>query len=116
YGLETPGEGVKVAQHMTGAVLADPSVRTFEPSAARTADVVAYVEEWLPGLDPTPHHAATCLYTTTPSHDFVLRRDGDVVHVSPCSGHGFKFAPEIGRLAAGLALGEPLSPELAARF
>jgi sarcosine oxidase len=31
----------------------------------------------------------------------------DVVVVSCCSGHGFKFAPEIGRLAADLAMGEP---------
>jgi sarcosine oxidase len=26
---------------------------------------------------------------------------------SPCSGHGFKFTPEIGRLVAGLAMGAP---------
>ena len=105
YGLETPGEGIKVAQHMVGPVV-DPDTRTFDIDDAKTDAVVRYVEEWLPGLDPTPHHQVTCLYTTTPDHHFVLRRDGDVVHVSPCSGHGFKFAPEIGRLAADLALAQ----------
>jgi len=115
YGLETPGEGVKVAEHHVGRVV-DARTRTHELDPVRTAPVVAYVEEWLPGLDPTPVHQATCLYTSTADEDFVLRRDGDVVHVSPCSGHGFKFAPEIGRLAAGLALGEPLPNELRRRF
>ncbi len=31
----------------------------------------------------------------------------EVIIASPCSGHGFKFAPAIGELLAGLALGEP---------
>ena len=115
YGLDTPGEGVKVAEHLVGDVV-DPDRRSFDLDPVRRAAAVRYVEEWLPGLDPTPGNEATCLYTTTVDQDFVLRRDGDVVHVSPCSGHGFKFAPEIGRLAAGLALGEPLPPDLAARF
>ena len=42
----------------------------------------------------------------TPTEDFVLERRGDVVVVSCCSGHGFKFTPEIGRRAAMLAAGQ----------
>ena len=104
YGLPTPGEGVKVAEHHLGPVV-DPDTRTFDLDDAGIDRVVDYVRAWLPGLDPTPVHPATCLYTSTPNEDFVLDRVGDVVVVSPCSGHGFKFAPEIGRLAADLALG-----------
>jgi sarcosine oxidase len=106
YGLETPGEGVKVALHHVGAEV-DPDTRTFEIDDEYRARVIDYVERWFPGLEPTPVFPATCLYTNTPNEDFLLDRIGDVVIVSPCSGHGFKFAPEIGRLAADLAMGEP---------
>lgn len=106
YGLETPGEGVKVAEHHIGAEV-DPDTRGFDLDDAYVARMVAYVEQWFPGLDPTPVFPTTCLYTNTPNEDFLLDRVGDVVIVSPCSGHGFKFAPEIGRLAADLVMGEP---------
>lgn len=106
YGLETPGEGVKVAEHHTGPVVADPDARPpADPAAARR--VSAYVERFLPGLVPEPVTATTCLYTTTATEDFVLDRVGPVIVASPCSGHGFKFAPEIGRLLADMAMGGP---------
>lgn len=110
YGLATPGEGVKVAEHHVGAVV-DPDTRDFALDPVARDRIVEYVERWLPGLDPTPQHETTCLYTNTPNEDFVLDRVGDVVIVSACSGHGFKFAPEIGRLAAALALGGPVEHE-----
>lgn len=106
YGLETPGEGVKVAMHHVGAVV-DPDTRGFDLDDRYVAEVVSYVERWFPGLEPTPVFPTTCLYTNTENEDFLLDRVGDVVIVSPCSGHGFKFAPEIGRLAADLAMGAP---------
>jgi sarcosine oxidase len=49
----------------------------------------------------------TCLYTETPSEDFLLDRIGDLVVCSPCSGHGAKFAPLIGELTADLVTGAP---------
>lgn len=110
YGLETPGEGVKVAEHHIGAVV-DPDRRGFDLDPAYVERMVAYVERWFPGLEPTPVFPTTCLYTNTPNEDFLLDRVGDIVIVSPCSGHGFKFAPEIGRLAADLVLGEPPAHE-----
>jgi sarcosine oxidase len=61
------------------------------------------VADWFPGLDPTPVHTAECLYTTTPDESFVLDRVGPIVLGSACSGHGFKFAPLIGRQLADLA-------------
>ena len=104
YGLATPGEGVKVAEHHTGPVV-DPDARSFEPDQAGIERVRRYAAEWLPGLEPEPASVTTCLYTTTPTEDFVVDRVGPVVVASPCSGHGFKFTPEIGRLLADLATG-----------
>lgn len=103
YGLMTPGEGMKVAEHHAGAVV-DPDQRTGVIDPAARARVVEYVHKRLPGLDPAPHHEATCLYTTTPDESFVVGRQGPLIIGSPCSGHGFKFAPLIGRRLAELAL------------
>lgn len=72
-----------------------------------------YVSARLPGLHPDPVVEATCLCTTTPNDDFLLDRVRPVVLVSPCSGHGAKFAPLVGAMAADLALGTAETP---ARF
>jgi sarcosine oxidase len=102
YGLETPGEGVKVAEHHAGAAV-DPDARSFEIDAIGAERVRDYVRTWLPGLAPEPVTATTCLYTTTPTQDFHITREGPLVIVSACSGHGFKFTPLIGKMAAELA-------------
>lgn len=50
-----------------------------------------------------------CLYTTTPSMDFVIDRlpeDPRVIVAGGFSGHGFKFAPAIGRHVSALLLDE----------
>lgn len=105
YGLETPGEGVKVAEHHTGPIV-DPDTRTFDIDPAGAQRVRDYVTTWLPGLDPTPVSSTTCLYTTTPTEDFHVTREGPVVIVSACSGHGFKFTPLVGKMAAELVSGK----------
>ncbi|MFE9643320.1 FAD-dependent oxidoreductase [Streptomyces sp. NPDC006365] len=109
YGLPSGSDGgplpaVKVAEHDRGTPttartrdgIVDPSSRT------RVSD---FVRDRLPGLEPDPVAEATCLYTTTPDEDFVLDRHGPLVIVSPCSGHGAKFAPLMGAMAADLATG-----------
>jgi sarcosine oxidase len=109
FGLPSGTDGgrapaLKVAQHDGGTPTTATDRSGVVDPAARDR-IVSHVERWLPGLDPTPVAEATCLYTTTPSEDFVLDRVGPVVVVSPCSGHGAKFAPLIGVMAAELALG-----------
>ena len=101
YGLFGDGDGMKVAEHHAGPVV-DPD--TAGTPAAEVADhVAAYVRDWFPGLDPEPRHLATCLYTSTADEAFVIDRQGPVVIGSPCSGHGFKFTPLIGRMLADRA-------------
>ena len=55
--------------------------------------------------DPKPLGAETCVYTTTADESFVLERHGRIVVGSPCSGHGFKFAPAVAERLAALASG-----------
>ena len=100
----TAADDRKIARHDQGTVTTGvPLDRSLDPSAS--AELIEYVRRWLPGLDPTPRNEATCLYTSTPSDDFLLDRVGPLVICSACSGHGAKFAPLIGELAADLAVG-----------
>jgi sarcosine oxidase len=95
------GDDRKIAEHRHGTPTT-AARRSGEIDPASLARVVEYVKRWLPGLDPAPGREATCLYTSTPSEDFVLDRVGALVICSACSGHGAKFAPLIGELAAEL--------------
>jgi sarcosine oxidase len=109
YGLWTPGQGVKVGEHHTGAVTTGDD-RDFVVDPVRLARVEAYVAHWLPGLLPRATSAETCLYTTTPTEDFVIDRVGEVVFAAGFSGHGFKFTPLVGSYLADLVQGTGTPP------
>lgn len=94
----------KLGQH-DGGVACTADTRTGEVNPQARQWAVEYVKRWLPGLSPEPRTEATCLYTETPTEDFILDRVGSVVVCSPCSGHGAKFAPLIGELVADLVQG-----------
>ena len=103
YALHDPVHGLKVGVHHGGNA-ADPNVE--EPPDAQLVEAIsAWVAERLRDVEPVPAAAETCLYTTTDDESFVLERRGNVVIGSACSGHGFKFAPAVGRRLAALALG-----------
>jgi sarcosine oxidase len=105
-----PGDDRKIGEHDRGKLTtADGRDGLVDP--ASRARVIEYVRRWLPGLDPVPSSSGTCLYTSTPSEDFILDRVGPIVVCSPCSGHGAKFAPLIGERAIGLVTGEGDVPE-----
>ena len=102
YALHDPVFGLKAGVHHAGAE-ADPDA-VGSPDPALVARIAAWVGERLPGVDPEPVEPDTCLYTSTADEEFVLERRGRVVVGSACSGHGFKFAPAVGRRLAALAL------------
>ena len=104
YGLESPGEGVKLGLEGTVRSI-DLATRTLDTDPAITREAQDYAERWLPGADPSQVTAVTCLFTETTDGHFVIDRVGPVVVCSPCSGHGFKFVPAIGAITADLALG-----------
>jgi sarcosine oxidase len=105
-----PDDDRKIAEHV-GGVVTTAAERDGRVDPASRARIVEYVRRWLPGLDPTPRTEATCLYTETPSEDFLIDRVGDLVVCSPCSGHGAKFAPLTGELVADLVTGGGDLPE-----
>jgi sarcosine oxidase len=101
YCLFSFEQGLKAAEHHAGPVT-DPDAEG-EVSEASLARLGEWVRDRFPEAEGEPHHAETCIYTNTPDEHFILERRGPVVIGSPCSGHGFKFAPWIGRRLAELA-------------
>jgi sarcosine oxidase len=107
YGLAEVGrDALKVGLHVTRGPGADPdgveapAAATLEALRARLDRILAVpVRELLGG--------EACLYTMTATEDFLIDTwpgDGRLVFASACSGHGFKFAPLTGRIAAELLL------------
>jgi sarcosine oxidase len=103
YSLFDPVHGLKAGAHHAGPD-ADPDAEAA-PAPAIVERIASWVRERFPDVDPEPVDAQSCLYTTTADHRFILERRGRVVVGSACSGHGFKFAPAVGRRLAELALG-----------
>jgi sarcosine oxidase len=102
YSLHDPVHGLKVGAHHAGPE-ADPNVPD-EPEPELIERITTWANETYRLEDPAPVAAETCMYTSTADETFVLERRGRVVVGSPCSGHGFKFAPAIGERLAALAL------------
>jgi glycine/D-amino acid oxidase-like deaminating enzyme len=102
YSLHDPVHGLKAGVHQVG-VEADPD-EDAPPDPAIVERAASWVQERFPEVDPEPVDAQTCLYTMTADEHFILERRGRVVVGSACSGHGFKFAPAVGRRLAELAL------------
>lgn len=101
YALPAPGIGLKCGLHHAGPP-ANPDERG-EPDEAVVRWASTWVARRFPEVDPSPVGAETCLYTSTADESFVLERHGRVVVASACSGHGFKFAPLLGRTIAAMA-------------
>jgi sarcosine oxidase len=101
YALAADEGLVKVGVHRSGPP-ANPDAGG-EPDDA----IVGFASEWASRTfrlaDREPVKVETCLYTSTADASFVLERQGAVVVCSACSGHGFKFAPAVGRRIAELA-------------
>ena len=110
YGLASP-DGVKVGERGTGPRVG-PDDRDFRPDPAGVVRLQEYAARWIPGVDPSTATAVTCLYTSTPDGHFVIDRAGPITIAAGFSGHGFKFAPAIGELVAGLVEGTADPPSL----
>ena len=101
YSLHDPVHGLKAGAHHAGAAV-EPD-EEGEPDTALVERIAEWVARTYPDADPEPVASETCMYTNTADEHFILERRGRVVIGSPCSGHGFKFAPAIGTRLAALA-------------
>ena len=107
YGLPcATGKRIKLARHQTCGKADNPDYRPDTISPDKIADVENFAIQHLAGKY-TLDHAEHCLYTNTPTEDFILdsHPHNEWVAVGAgFSGHGFKLAPLCGRILAELAL------------
>lgn len=104
------GGSVKVALHQ----LSDPSSQICGPdtinrlvSDEEKHDIRTLLQQRIPILGEAELvETETCMYTMTPNEHFLIDyhpdHPRDVVIVSACSGHGFKFATVIGEIVCEL--------------
>jgi sarcosine oxidase len=115
YFVPDAGAGVKAAIHHEGEITHPDRVRR-DVDPHEVEPVRDLLSRYIPSANGALRGSATCLYTDTPDGHFLITphgRDRDVLVVSACSGHGFKFASAIGEAVADLLMG--LSrPDLAA--
>jgi len=100
-----PHPGVKFAKHHHADAAVDPSGPATPLDAADEAMLRPALATHVPTANGALLAAQTCRYTMTPDGDFILDRlpgAPAVIVASPCSGHGFKFAPVIGEIVADL--------------
>ena len=109
-GRDADFHGQKVAQFNGGKILPSAQAQDQLLDEGNRQRMVEYVKRYLPGVVPEPYAETTCLFTNTPNEDFVLDTVDNITVVSPCSGHGGKFAPLIGEMAADLATGRGQVP------
>jgi sarcosine oxidase len=105
YGFPTlDGASIKVGRHHDGDYT-DPDHIRRRVDEVDVDPLRLMAATYLRGVSGNVRRTLTCMYTNTPDHHFVIDfspRDRRVVVLSPCSGHGFKFAPVIGDIAADL--------------
>jgi sarcosine oxidase len=107
YGFPDLGTGVKVARHHGGLVARagrdiDTAVHSDDIDGLRR-----FLAERLPSANGSLRGSAACRYANTPDRHFVIDRIApQLVVVSACSGHGFKFASVIGEIVSRLVRDE----------
>lgn len=95
---------IKIAlENLEGEVNPDDPREVQQDLLTRLSEVVG---EYMRGVETTPVHVEPCLYTETPTRDFIIDRHPDfpqIVFGAGFSGRGFKHTIAVGRLLADLA-------------
>lgn len=106
YGFPDVGNGVKVAGHHEGEITQSDKInRTV--SQSEIAGMHAIIHPYMPALTDHCLESVVCMYTNTPDSHFLIDRHPQypqILLVSPCSGHGFKFSAAIGEAVADLVV------------
>ena len=113
YGFPDLGKGLKTAIHYKKGENHDLDDNLIHNKDRKvTQDDVKNLQDSLklliPNLkDATVESTAICYYTVTPDKNFIIdfyNDNKDILILSCCSGHGFKFTPVIGKIASDLIL------------
>jgi sarcosine oxidase len=106
YGFPVIGNsGLKIAKHHHLDETVDPDDHNRVISSEDEAAIRDAIADYLPAANGPLLSTKTCLYTMSPDGDFIVDQmpgEPQIVVASPCSGHGFKFAPVLGAAIADL--------------
>jgi sarcosine oxidase len=83
----------------------DPNNPDRTPSTRQVAAIRDCLRKYIPDAAGEPLTLKGCMYTVTPDEHFVvdlLPKSPQVIVLSPCSGHGYKFCSVLGEVAADL--------------
>lgn len=109
-GRDAGFRGLKIAEFHAGKRLDSAAHQDQVVADEARERMVERVRALYPGLRPEPYAETTCLFTMTPSEDFVIDSDGGITVLSACSGHGAKFAPLLGKLVSEVLLDDAALP------
>lgn len=108
YGMPTPGGQIKIGHDKHLRETVDPDTPSREADA-RDADLLAdCVKQYFAGVSSVPSTMKPCIYTNTSDRHFCIDRypgSNSILFFSCCSGHGFKYAPVYGEIAASMLAG-----------
>lgn len=105
YGFPDLGEGVKVAFHHIGPKC-EPNQIDREVKKKEVEEMRSVLQSFMPELNGPLAKTSVCMYTMLPDSHFLIdfhpQHTENVLILSPCSGHGFKFASVVGEIASDL--------------
>ncbi len=107
YGMPTPDGLLKIGHHLHQ----QEPVKPGYAAAANAADtaLLGKFMHFLRGFNTRPTRMASCIYSLTPDNDFIIDTHPDadnILLLSCCSGHGFKYAPSYGHIAVAWVAGQ----------
>lgn len=109
YGFPAEDNELKIGKHNGGQSISAPDQRTpFGSVPSDGTESFDFLRHILPGIGGCLH-GASCTYDNSVDGDFIidtLPHQPQTLLISGLSGHGFKFAPVLGEIAAQFACGE----------
>ncbi|MCB0326811.1 MAG: N-methyl-L-tryptophan oxidase [Bdellovibrionales bacterium] len=108
YGIDN-GSCVKLAEHFEGELQDIESIER-QLSDDELEHYIDFIHSYVPGMVDQIKERKICVYTNTPDEHFIVDRhpkDPRSIVLSGLSGHGYKFAPVIGEIAADLVEEKP---------
>jgi glycine/D-amino acid oxidase-like deaminating enzyme len=108
YGFPVIDErGLKAAEHSGGDLVTDPLTVDRSLKGEDRSPVETFLHSHLPAARTPCREHSVCLYTMSPDEHFIVDRypeDPRIAFAAGLSGHGFKFAPVLGKILADLTV------------
>jgi len=110
YGFPRIGkQGFKIAEHSGGEFTPNADEISREVSESDVGRVERFAQQYLKCGDLVLNDHSVCMYTVSPDQHFVIDTIGDNKRMAVAcglSGHGFKFAPVLGKYLIDLLDGD----------